>query len=92
MGLSRLFGRALHLSLLAHLGGQSRPDDVRRATVVMIGDERVPACGFDDVGKGSDFAMRRAGLHGRLRVATLKSVLNDIDIFVTTTGNFHIVR
>jgi adenosylhomocysteinase len=78
-----------------------------RATDVMIGGKRVLICGFGDVGKGSAFAMRGCGgrvfiaeidpicalqacMEG-FQVATLKEVVGEIDIFVTTTGNFDII-
>jgi len=85
----------------------SLPDGIMRATDVMIGGKRVLICGYGDVGKGSAFAMRGAGarvivaeidpicalqacMEG-FQVATLESVVNEIDIFVTTTGNFDII-
>merc|ERR1711874_12382 len=85
----------------------SLPDGIMRATDVMIGGKRVLICGYGDVGKGSAFAMRGAGarvivaeidpicalqacMEG-FQVATLKSVVGEIDIFVTTTGNFNII-
>merc|ERR1712232_1177424 len=85
----------------------SLPDGIMRATDVMIGGKRVLICGYGDVGKGSAFAMRGAGgrvliaeidpicalqacMEG-FQVATLESVVGEIDIFVTTTGNFNII-
>merc|ERR1712139_633581 len=85
----------------------SLPDGIMRATDVMIGGKRVLICGFGDVGKGSAFAMRGAGgrviiaeidpicalqacMEG-FQVAPLESVVGEIDIFVTTTGNFNII-
>jgi adenosylhomocysteinase len=78
-----------------------------RATDVMIGGKRVLICGYGDVGKGSAFAMRGAGARVMIaeidpicalqacmegfQVATLESVVGEIDIFVTTTGNFNII-
>merc|ERR1712080_266619 len=86
----------------------SLPDGIMRATDVMIGGKRVMICGYGDVGKGSAFAMRGAGARVLIaecdticalqacmegfQVATLESVVNEIDIFVTTTGNFQIIR
>merc|ERR1712178_95426 len=86
----------------------SLPDGIMRATDVMIGGKRVLICGFGDVGKGSAFAMRGAGsrvviaeidpicalqacMEG-FQVTTLESVVGEMDIFVTTTGNFKIIR
>merc|ERR1712070_1288029 len=69
--------------------------------------KRVLICGYGDVGKGSAFAMRGAGgrvivaeidpicalqacMEG-FQVSPLESVVGDMDIFVTTTGNFNII-
>merc|ERR1712029_292168 len=85
----------------------SLPDGIMRATDVMIGGKRCLICGFGDVGKGSAFAMRGAGARVIIaeidpicalqacmegfQVATLEEVVGEIDIFVTTTGNFNII-
>merc|ERR1712066_242612 len=85
----------------------SLPDGIMRATDVMIGGKRVLICGFGDVGKGSAFAMRGCGgrviiaeidpicalqacMEG-FEVATMEEVVGEMDIFVTTTGNFNII-
>merc|ERR1712048_396727 len=85
----------------------SLPDGIMRATDVMIGGKRTLICGYGDVGKGSAFAMRGAGARVIIaeidpicalqacmegfQVATLEDVVGEIDIFVTTTGNFKII-
>merc|ERR1712027_17455 len=85
----------------------SLPDGIMRATDVMIGGKRALVCGYGDVGKGCAFAMRGAGARVLIseidpicalqacmegfQVATLEDVVGDIDIFVTTTGNFNII-
>merc|ERR1712194_794064 len=85
----------------------SLPDGIMRATDVMIGGKRALICGYGDVGKGCAFAMRGAGARVLItecdpicalqacmegfQVVTLDSVVNEIDIFVTTTGNFKII-
>merc|ERR1711886_22213 len=85
----------------------SLPDGIMRATDVMIGGKRTLICGFGDVGKGSAFAMRGAGSRVLIaeidpicalqacmegfQVVTLESVVGEMDIFVTTTGNFNII-
>merc|ERR1712178_427267 len=85
----------------------SLPDGIMRATDVMIGGKRALICGFGDVGKGSAQAMRGAGARVMIseidpicalqacmegyQVTTLESVVGEIDIFVTTTGNFNII-
>merc|ERR1712022_28536 len=86
----------------------SLPDGIMRATDVMIGGKRVLICGYGAVGKGSAFAMRGSGARVLIaecdpicalqacmegfQVATLESVVGEMDIFVTTTGNFNIIR
>merc|ERR1712151_1283238 len=86
----------------------SLPDGIMRATDVMIGGKRVLVCGYGDVGKGCAFAMRGAGarvivtecdpicalqacMEG-FQVATMEEVVGDVDIFVSTTGNFGIIK
>merc|ERR1739848_660814 len=85
----------------------SLPYGIMRATDVMIGGKRALICGYGDVGKGSAFALRGCGgrvliaeidpicalqacMEG-FQVAPLESVVGEIDIFVTTTGNFNII-
>merc|ERR1711959_796803 len=85
----------------------SLPDGIMRATDVMIGGKRVLICGFGDVGKGSAASMRGSGgrvmiseidpicalqacMEG-FQVAPMESVVGEVDIFVTTTGNFNII-
>jgi adenosylhomocysteinase len=78
-----------------------------RATDVMIGGKRALICGYGDVGKGCAFAMRGAGARVMIteidpicalqacmegfQVVALESVVGEIDIFTTTTGNFKII-
>merc|ERR1712037_857452 len=85
----------------------SLPDGIMRATDVMIGGKRALVCGYGDVGKGCAFAMRGAGARVLVteidpicalqacmegfQVVTLESVVDEIDIFTTTTGNFKII-
>merc|ERR1719431_1924401 len=85
----------------------SLPDGIMRATDVMIGGKRALVCGYGDVGKGCAFAMRGAGARVLVteidpicalqactegfQVVTLESVVGEIDIFTTTTGNFQII-
>merc|ERR1711907_570679 len=89
------------------MGRHSLPDGIMRATDVMIGGKRCLICGYGDVGKGSAFAMRGAGARVLIseidpicalqacmegfQVVTTESVINEMDIFVTTTGNFNII-
>ncbi len=86
----------------------SLPDGINRATDVLIGGKTVFVAGYGDVGKGSAEAMRgqgarvivseidpicalQAAMDG-YQVATLESVIQDIDIFVTATGNTAIIK
>merc|ERR1712226_767420 len=86
----------------------SLPDGIMRATDVMIGGKRVLVAGYGDVGKGSAFAMRGAGARVLIaecdpicalqacmegfKVVKMESVINEVDIFISATGNFNIIR
>merc|ERR1711974_466101 len=67
----------------------SLPDGIMRATDVMIGGKRALICGYGDVGKGCACALQ-ACMEG-FQVVTLESVVGEVDIFTTTTGNFQII-
>merc|ERR1712177_48513 len=85
----------------------SLPDSIMRATDVMIGGKRAMICGYGDVGKGCAAAMKGAGARVMIsecdpicalqacmegyQVATIDQVVGEIDIFITTTGNFKII-
>merc|ERR1712078_670061 len=85
----------------------SLPDSIMRATDVMIGGKRAMIFGYGDVGKGCAASMKGAGARVIVseidpicalqacmegyQVATLEEVVGEIDIFVTTTGNFKII-
>ncbi|MGH3353127.1 MAG: adenosylhomocysteinase [Nocardioides sp.] len=83
-------------------------DGINRATDVMIGGKVAVVCGYGDVGKGSAESLRgqgarvivteidpicalQAAMDG-YEVRALESVVEYADIFVTTTGNFDIIR
>merc|ERR1712161_185564 len=82
----------------------SLPDGIMRATDVMIGGKRALVCGYGDVGKGCAFALRGAGARVLIseidpicalqacmegfEVADIDSVVGEIDIFTSATGNF----
>merc|ERR1739838_1303705 len=86
----------------------SLPDGIMRATDVMIGGKRSLICGYGDVGKGCAFAMRGAGARVMItevdpicalqacmegfQVVKMESVVGEIDIFVSTTGNKDIIK
>merc|ERR1712225_202974 len=85
----------------------SLPDGIMRATDVMLGGKRCLVCGFGDVGKGSAASLRGQGARVCIaeidpicglqacmegyQVVTLDGVVHEMDIFVTTTGNFNII-
>ncbi|THI91266.1 adenosylhomocysteinase [Nocardioides sp.] len=83
-------------------------DGINRATDVMIGGKVAVVCGYGDVGKGSAESLRgqgarvivteidpicalQAAMDG-YEVKRLESVVETADIFITTTGNFDIIR
>jgi adenosylhomocysteinase len=83
-------------------------DGINRATDVMIGGKVAVVCGYGDVGKGSAESLRgqgarvivteidpicalQAAMDG-YEVRRLESVIETADIFITTTGNFDIIR
>ncbi|MDT8445952.1 MAG: adenosylhomocysteinase [bacterium] len=85
----------------------SLPDGINRATDVMIGGKVALICGFGEVGKGSAQSLRgqgcrvivteidpicalQAAMEG-YEVRTLEEVVGEVDIFVTTTGNFDVI-
>ena len=86
----------------------SLPDGLNRATDVLIGGKVVFIAGYGDVGKGCAEAMAgqgarvivseidpicalQAAMDG-YQVATLESVIETVDIFVTATGNTRVIR
>jgi adenosylhomocysteinase len=86
----------------------SLPDSIMRATDVMIGGKRALVAGYGDVGKGCAFALRGCGARVLVteidpicslqacmegfQVTTLEAVVGEVDIFVSCTGNFKIIR
>jgi adenosylhomocysteinase len=86
---------------------ESLVDGIKRATDVMIAGKIALICGYGDVGKGSAQAMRalsaqvwvteidpicalQAAMEG-YRVVTMEYAADKADIFVTCTGNFHVI-
>jgi adenosylhomocysteinase len=86
---------------------ESLVDGIKRATDVMIAGKVALVCGYGDVGKGSAQSLRglgatvmiteidpicalQAAMEG-YRVVRLEDVVGQVDIFVTTTGNFNII-
>lgn len=87
---------------------ESLVDSIKRATDVMIAGKTAVVCGYGDVGKGSAASLRGLGAIVKVteidpicalqaamegyQVVTLEDAVKEADIFVTTTGNFDIIR
>jgi len=86
---------------------ESLVDAIKRATDVMIAGKVAVVCGYGDVGKGSASALRalsaqvwvteidpicalQAAMEG-YRVVTMDYAADQGDIFVTATGNYHVI-
>jgi adenosylhomocysteinase len=86
---------------------ESLVDGIKRATDVMIAGKVAVVCGYGDVGKGSAQALRalsaqvwvtevdpicalQAAMEG-YRVVTMEEAADKADIFVTATGNYHVI-
>ncbi len=86
---------------------ESLVDGIKRATDVMVAGKIAVVCGYGDVGKGSAQALRalsaqvwvteidpicalQAAMEG-YRVVTLDEACDKADIFVTATGNYHVI-
>ena len=86
---------------------ESLVDGIKRATDVMISGKTALVCGFGDVGKGSAQSLRNAGaivwvtevdpicalqaaMEG-FKVVTVETVVSEVDIFVTATGNVSVI-
>ncbi len=82
-------------------------DGLNRASDVMLGGKVAVVCGFGEVGKGCAQALRgqgcrvivteidpicalQAAMEG-FEVKTVEDVVGTADIFITTTGNFHVI-
>lgn len=86
---------------------ESLVDGIKRATDVMVAGKVALVCGYGDVGKGSAQALRalsaqvwvteidpicalQAAMEG-YRVVTMEYAADKADIFVTCTGNYHVI-
>jgi adenosylhomocysteinase len=86
---------------------ESLVDGIKRATDVMVAGKIAVVCGYGDVGKGSAQALRalsaqvwvteidpicalQAAMEG-YRVVTMEYAADKADIFVTATGNYHVI-
>ncbi len=87
---------------------ESLVDGIKRATDVMVAGKVALVCGYGDVGKGSAQALRalsaqvwvteidpicalQAAMEG-YRVVTMDYATDKADIFVTATGNYHVIN
>jgi len=86
---------------------ESAVDAIRRATDIMLAGKRVLVAGYGDVGKGTAASFRGAGsivtvseidpicaLQAAMdgfEVKKINSVINEIDIVITATGNKNII-
>ena len=86
---------------------ESLVDGIKRATDVMVAGKIAVVCGYGDVGKGCAQALRalsaqvwvtevdpicalQAAMEG-FRVVTMDHVADKADMFVTATGNYHVI-
>ncbi len=86
---------------------ESLVDGIKRATDVMIAGKITVVCGYGDVGKGCAQSLRGLGarvwiteidpicalqavMEGH-RMVTMEDAADKADIFVTATGNFHVI-
>jgi adenosylhomocysteinase len=87
---------------------ESLLDGLKRATDVMIAGKVCVVCGYGDVGKGCAQSLRgqgaivwiteidpicalQAAMEG-YRVVTMEQAADQADIFVTATGNYHVIQ
>lgn len=87
---------------------ESLVDGIKRATDIMLAGKKVVVCGYGDVGKGSVQSLKgfgttiyvteidpicalQAAMEG-YQVVRLEEVISEADIFVTATGNYHVIR
>lgn len=87
---------------------ESLVDGIRRATDIMLAGKKVVICGYGDVGKGSVQSLKGSGtqiyvteidpicalqaaMEG-FQVVTLEDIVSEADLFVTATGNYHVIR
>ena len=86
---------------------ESLADGLKRATDTMVAGKVVAVCGYGDVGKGCAQSMRgfgarvlvteidpicalQAAMEG-YEVTTMEEAVKEADIFVTATGNYHVI-
>ncbi len=86
---------------------ESLVDGIKRATDVMLAGKKVVVIGYGDVGKGcaqslvgfgtqvhvteiDPICALQAAMEG-YKVVTLEDIVDEADIFVTATGNYHVI-
>jgi adenosylhomocysteinase len=86
---------------------ESLLDGIKRATDVMIAGKIAVVCGYGDVGKGCAQSLRgqgarvliteidpicalQAAMEG-FEVTTVENALKEADMFITATGNYHVI-
>jgi adenosylhomocysteinase len=86
---------------------ESLADGIKRATDIMVAGKIVVVCGYGDVGKGCSHSMKALGARVLVteidpicalqatmegyEVTTMEDGASQGDIFVTTTGNYHVI-
>ncbi|MBC8308859.1 MAG: adenosylhomocysteinase [Pelagibacterales bacterium] len=86
---------------------ESLVDGIKRATDTMIAGKLAVVCGYGDVGKGSAGSLRGLGANVLIteidpicalqasmegyKVVDINDYIEEIDIFVTATGNFNVI-
>jgi len=86
---------------------ESLADGIKRATDIMVAGKTVVVCGYGDVGKGCAHSMKSLGARVLVteidpicalqatmegyEVTTMEAAASAGDIFVTTTGNYHVI-
>ena len=87
---------------------ESLVDGIKRATDVMVAGKVAVVCGYGDVGKGCAQALRalaaqvwvteidpicalQAAMEG-FRVVTMEYAADKADMFITATGNLHVIK
>ena len=87
---------------------ESLVDGIKRATDTMIAGKLAIVCGYGDVGKGSAGSLRGLGANVLIteidpicalqasmegyKVVDINDYIEEIDIFVTATGNFNVIN
>ena len=87
---------------------ESLVDGIKRATDTMIAGKLTIVCGYGDVGKGSAGSLRGLGANVLIteidpicalqasmegyKVVDINDYIEEIDIFVTATGNFNVIN